>query len=352
MQGCQGESGSGRWRGAADRAHIARIMSVTTIQAPIQRAQEQASAVQGVMGRLFDSLASGGALEKLAIFVLVGFALYALSRLLRRGIDAHIEDINQRHQLRKIVAYGFWIALVAASVVLFAERLALADVGTILGLIAAAVTIALADVVRSLAGWVYINSRRGVEIGCRIQVDGMIGDVIDISLLKTTMLEVGAPLVHALQSTGRIVTVPNSVFLNKNVISSATVKPLVWQETQILVTFESDWKRAREIMQEVAMEMYEEIVPELRAGFENLEREYAFRLGSTAPIVYTQIADSGVMLTLRNLTLVRRRRSTTDRISTTILDRFAQEPTIDFAYPTYRVYRLDGDGEVMPPPGV
>jgi small-conductance mechanosensitive channel len=329
-------------------------MTASAIQAPVQAAQESAAQARGFLERLFAVLTAGGALEKLAILVLIGFGLYAVSRLIRRGIDAHIDDVNRRHQLRKVVVYGFWIALVTVAVILFFERLALADVGTVLGLIAAAVTIALADVVRSLAGWIYINSRRGVEIGSRVAVDGVIGDVIDIGLLKTTLLEVGEPLVHAMQSTGRIVTVPNSVFLNRNVVASATVNPLVWQEMQILVTFESDWRRAREIMQEVAMELYEEIVPDLRAGFGKLEREYAFKLGSTAPIVYTEIADSGVLLTLRNLTPVRRRRSMVDRISGNILDRFAEVPDIDFAYPTYRAYRLGDEGPHggpdLPPP--
>jgi small-conductance mechanosensitive channel len=322
------------------------------MQTPVQRAQEQASQVGGILERVWTAITSVGALEKLAIFVIVGLALYALSRLIRRGIDTHIDDITRRHQLRKVVTYGFWVALVGAGIILFAERLALADVGTILGLIAAAVTIALADVVRSLAGWIYVNSRHGVEIGSRIQIDKVIGDVIDIGLLKTTLLEVGEPMVYAMQSTGRIVTVPNSVFLDRNVVSSATVNPLVWQEIQVLVTFESDWKRAREIIQDVATKLYEEIVPDLRAGFHKLESEYAFRLGSTAPIVYTSIADSGVMLTLRNLTPVRKRRSTTDRISTGILDRFAEEPTIEFAYPTYRAFRLgEGEAPPLPPPG-
>ncbi len=313
------------------------------LQTPVERAQEGARQIPGAIARVWDAITAGSSLEKIAIFVLTAAALYAASRLIRRGIDAHIEDINQRHQLRKIITYAFWITLVIAAVVLFAERLALADVGTILGLIAAAVTIALADVVRSLAGWIYINSRHGVEIGSRVVVEGITGDVIDIGLLKTTVLEVGEPLVHAMQSTGRIVTVPNSAFLNKNVISSATVNPLVWHEIQVLVTFESDWQRAREIIKDVALNLYEEIVPDLREGFKSLEREFAFRLGSTAPYVYTEIADSGVLLTLRNLTPVRRRRSLTDRIATEILDRFAAEPTIDFAYPTYRVYRL-GEG--------
>jgi small-conductance mechanosensitive channel len=301
------------------------------------------------MARIWTAITAGGVIEEIIILLLTAVALYAISRLTRRGIDSHIEDINKRHQLRKVVTYVFWIALITVAISLFAERLALADIGTILGLVAAAVTIALADVVRSLAGWIYVNSRRGIEIGSRVEVDGVIGDVIDIGMLKTTLLEVGKPLVHALQSTGRIVTVPNSVFLNKNVIASATVNPLVWQEIQVLVTFESDWKRAREIMQEVAKQFYDEIVPDLKAGFAKLEQEFAFRLGSTAPIVYTEIADSGVLLTLRNLTPVRRRRSMTDRISGEILDRFAAEPNMDFAYPTYRIYRPGLEAEPSDP---
>ena len=212
-------------------------------------------------------------------------------------------------------------------------------------------TIALADVIRSLAGWIYVSSRRGVEIGSRVEVEGVKGDVIDIGLLKTTLLEVGEPLVHGLQSTGRIVTVPNSVFLNRNVIASASINPLVWQEMQILVTFESDWKRAREIIDAVAQEQYEKLVPDLKAGFAKLEKRFAFKLGSTAPIVYTEIADSGVMLTLRYLTPVRRRRSSVDFISSRIMDEFDAEPSVEFAYPTYRIYRL-GEEESGPQLGV
>ncbi|UCF18488.1 MAG: mechanosensitive ion channel family protein [Gemmatimonadota bacterium] len=330
-------------------------MSLPVLQTtPASIAQEETKRLPQVLDGVWRSLTTIGVLEKLAILLLIGAALYGLSRLIRRGIDAHIEDVNQRHQLRKIVTYAFWIALAVAAVTLFAEPLAGANIGTILGLIAAAVTIALADVVRSLAGWIYISSRRGVEIGSRVEVEGITGDVIDIGLLKTTLLEVGKPLVHGLQSTGRIVTVPNSLFLMGKVFASASVNPLVWQEIQVLVTFESDWKRARQIVEEIANDQYQKIVPDLRRGFEKLERQFAFRLGSTAPIVYTEIADSGVLLTLRYLTPVRRRRSSVDHVSTEILNRFAEDPSVDFAYPTYRAYRLGeppvGLDDLGPPP--
>lgn len=311
---------------------------------PIEIAQEQGGRLTAVLERLGSAIREGGSLEKLAIFLLIILALYGLTRLTRRGINRHIEEVNRRHQLRKVVNYGFWIALVIATISLFFERIDFADLGTVLALLGAAITIALADVVRSLAGWIYVSSRSGIEIGSRVEVEGIKGDVIDIGLLKTTLLEVGEPLVHALQSTGRLVTVPNSLFLNRSVFASATVNPLVWQEIQILVTFESDWSRAREVIVTVANELYEDLVPELQAAFRTLERRYAYRLGPTTPIVYTEIADSGVLLTVRYLTHVRKRRGTVDRMSTQILERFDREPEVEFAYPTYRVYRLGEEG--------
>ena len=106
-----------------------------------------------------------------------------------------------------------------------------------------------------------------------------------------------------------------------------------------LVTFESDWKRGREIISEIATGLYQDIVPALKAGFAKLEHRYAYKLGSTAPIVYTTVEESGVMLTLRYLTFVRRRRSSTDLISTAILDSFAKEPDVEFAYPSIRILK-------------
>lgn len=313
-------------------------------QIPSSVTQGQGGKIATALETIWQALKQGGTLQNLAIFILVAVALYGLARLIRRGINRQIEDVNRRHQLRKAINYVLWVILAVVGVALFFQRLNLSQLGTVLGLLGAAITIALADVVRSLAGWIYVNSRSGIEIGSRVEVEDVKGDVIDIGLLKTTLLEVGEPLVHGLQSTGRIVTVPNSVFLNRSVFASASVNPLVWQEVQVLVTFETDWKRAREILQAAAKELHEELVPELQAAFRTLEHRYAYRLGPTTPIVYTEIADSGILLTLRYLTHVRRRRGTVDRISREILDRFDAEPTVEFAYPTYRVYRLGEEG--------
>ena len=68
--------------------------------------------------------------------------------------------------------------------------------------------------------------------------------------------------------------------------------------------------------------------------------KYAFKYGTLTPIVYVALADSGVELTLRFLSHVRRRRGGVDRVSRRILAAFAEDAELDLAYPTHRVYRL------------
>jgi len=278
-------------------------------------------------------------LQTLIVFLGLAVLLYLLARLARRAIGENIQDVNRRHILKKWISYVYAVLLFLVAIALFADWLT--GLGTILALLVAGVAVALQDVLKSFVGWLYLSSRSGIEIGSRIEVAGIVGDVIDIGVLKTTMLEVGGVLVYGRQSTGRLVTVPNFRMLSDAVLIAAASSPFVWQEVQITVTFESDWRRAEEILREIGLDIHAEVAPELEHGFRKLERRYAFKYGTLTPIVYVSIGPSGVELTLRFLVHVRRRRGALDRASRRILGALANEPLIRIAYTTYRVSRQD-----------
>lgn len=308
-----------------------------------------------------------GSFQKLLVFLALAVLLYLLARVVREGLARNIEDVNRRHILRKWVGYAYAVLLVLVAVALFADSLA--GLGTVLALLLAGVAVALQDILRSFVGWLYLSSRAGIEVGSRIEVDGALGDVIDVGVLKTTLLEVGN-LVYGRQSTGRLLTVPNYRILTEAVYASAAESPFVWQEVKITVTYESDWTQAESLLRAIGDEMHAEIAPELAEGFRRLERRYAFKYGTLTPIVYVSLADSGVDLTLRFLVHVRRRRGSVDRVSRRILASFAEHPEVELAYPTYRLFRLgerapgrrgaadmhdrerlaDGGEEGLPPP--
>lgn len=294
-----------------------------------------------------------GALQQVLLFVVLAVVLYLAARLTRRIVTQQVPDVNKRHTLRKWIGYGYALLLLLIAIALFAD--ALAGLGTIIAVILAGVAIALQDVLKSVVGWLYMAGRAGVQVGSRIEVEGVVGDVIDIGFLKTTVLEIGN-LVYGRQSTGRLVTIPNSRMISANVFMSTAHNPFVWQEIRVVVTFESDWTRAEQILREIADEIHQEIAPELAQGFQNLERRYAFKYGATTPIVYVSLAENGVELDLRFLIPVRRRRGSVDRVTRRILAEFARDPAVRIAYPTYRIYRAGegaagGPAEVGPADG-
>lgn len=280
------------------------------------------------------------ALEKSLVFLLCAVLLYLVTRLIRRAINANIADVNRRHQLRTWSNYGFASLLLLVGMAMFGNWLA--GLGTILALLVAGIAVALQDVLKSVVGWLYLSGRGGVEVGSRIEVDGIVGDVIDIGMLKLTMLEVAGPLVFGRQSTGRLVTVPNYRMLAGAVHIAPAVAPYVWHEIRVNVAFDCDWGKAEEILRAVGAEIDARVAPDVERGFRELDRRYAIKHGTTTSIVYVTIGPSGVELTLRFLVNVRGRRGMVDFASRRVLERFVAEPAIRIAYTTYRVVGVDG----------
>lgn len=285
----------------------------------------------------FRDLYFGTGLEKLLVLIGIAIVLYFIARFARRAVSRHIEDVFRRHALRKAITYVNVILLMIVAIALFADWVA--GLGTILALLIAGIAVALQDVLKSVVGWVYLSSRRGIEIGSRVEVDGIVGDVIDIGLLKTTLLEVGGELVYGRQSTGRLATIPNYRMLTDDILVVTASSPFVWNELRIIVTFESDWRTAEAILCDVGDEIHKEVAPDLERGFRYLERKYAFKYGALTPIVYVSIGDSGVELTLRFLVHARRRRGAIDHASRRILAALGEAQNVDLAYITYRIYR-------------
>jgi len=203
---------------------------------------------------------------------------------------------------------------------------------TFLGIFSAGLAIALRDVVINFFGWIYILSRRPFSSGDRIEIDGVKGDVIDIKLMEFTLMEVGN-WVDAEQSTGRIVNIPNGKVLSMNTANFTKGFELIWNEITVLITFESDWKKAKSILNDIAQKNSLELNKNLKESIIHSARKNYQKL---TPIVYTKVKSSGVALTIRYLCKPRKRRTTSEKFWENILDAFENEDKIQFAYKTYR----------------
>ena len=251
-------------------------------------------------------------------------------------INKRIRDIRTLHIVRKNTIYIVTITLIVVSFFIWIQNIN--SITIFLGVAGAGLALALQEVVLCVAGWLLILIRHPFETGDRMEINGIKGDVIDIRLFQTSLLEIGN-WVDADQSTGRIVNFPNSfVFKYENYNYSRGFE-FIWNEIPILLTFESDWERGKEIMTAHAKNMAEGLEEKVGRKIDAMRNRYMIYYGKLTPIVYVNIKDSGVELTLRYLTEAKNRRSSQDQLCQMILHDFDKEQNVNLAYPTYRIIK-------------
>ncbi|MFT7538859.1 MAG: small-conductance mechanosensitive channel [Lysobacterales bacterium] len=293
--------------------------------------------VQNIITQTIQDFSEKGAVQKKLLqtgFVVVGsyFSILLLIGL----VNKRIRDIKARHVVRKNIIYIF--SFISVIVIFFIWIQNINSITIFLGVAGAGLALALQEVIMCIAGWLLIMIRHPFEVGDRIELNGIKGDIIDIRLFQISMLEIGN-WVKADQSTGRIVNIPNSfVFKGANHNYSRGFE-FIWNEIPILLTYESDWKKGKEIVVRHANEMAEGMEDRMRRKIDIMRNRYMIYYGKLTPIVYTNIKDSGVELTLRYLTEAKQRRATQNELCEAILEEFDKEPSVNLAYPTWRMVK-------------
>jgi small-conductance mechanosensitive channel len=254
------------------------------------------------------------------------------------GITRRVDDSTVWYQARKAASYT--AAVITLVALLWIWVGALRQLGTFFGLLSAGVAIALQDLLKNVAGWLYILTRRPFRVDDRIEIDGVRGDVIDVRMFRTTLLEIGN-WVDADQSTGRIVHVPNGKVLTSELFNATEGFGYLWHELPVKITFESDWRLAERLFLDILTAMGAHTAEDAALRIRRAARSYKIRYTHFTPTVYLSVRDSGVLLTGRLLVDTRRRRSVEQQVWRALLEAFEQEPGIELAYPTTRFYLAD-----------
>lgn len=268
--------------------------------------------------------------------ILFLFFFYLAALFIIRIINRSDLDLKRKHSARKLTLYTATLFNIIALAFIWIKNLRALSV--FLSVVGAGLVISLQDLILSIAGWCLIIVRRPFDAGDRIEFGNIVGDVIDIRLFQTSMLEVGN-WVQADQSTGRIVHIPNSMVFKKPIFNYTRGFEFIWNEIKITITFESNWKKAKEIMLKFAENEADKIKENVAAKIRKMSEKYLIYYQKLTPIVYLNIVDHGIELSLRYLTEAKLRRITQDELSQNILEEFSKHDDINFAYPTYRIVK-------------
>lgn len=196
---------------------------------------------------LFDPLTGKIALVLLGLALIMG-----LVRLLRRTATRFVQDDAARYRARKVVNFiGFLIAIVFVALV-FSDKLGGFTVA--FGVAGAGIAFALQEVIASVAGWMAVSLGGFYKVGDRVQLGGIKGDVIDIGVLRTTMMQIGE-WVAGDAYNGRTVRVANSFVFKEPVVNYSAEFPFLWDEIRIPIKYGSDYHLTRELIAGIAEEV-------------------------------------------------------------------------------------------------
>ena len=280
-------------------------------------------------------------LYKLSKIGLVILFLFGLAFFLKTMIKKYITDNERFYMANKIINFGNFILIMI--ILLFSYIENVSYLVTVLGFASAGIAIAMKDWFMSMLGWLVIVLGGSIHVGDRIRVDmdGMkyVGDVMDISLLRITILE-DITLTTYLDNrrAGRIIFVPNNYVFTRMIASySHDSLKTVWDGIDITISFDSNHKKAMHIAREVARKYSKGYTDITRKQLNKLRHKYSLKNTNVEPRVFSFIESNGLNVSVWYLTNAYATLTLRSTISTDIIDAFNVEDDITIAYPTQQL---------------
>lgn len=254
---------------------------------------------------------------KLIAAVLLVAVVFTIVRYSQRVLGRHVEDAQRRYRLRKLITFfGYVLAILLLSIV-YSDKLS--GLTVLLGVLGAGVAFALQEIVVSVAGWISLSVGRMYDVGDRVQLSGIKGDVIDIGVLRTTLMECGGWIAGD-QYSGRIVRIGNSSIFKEPVFNYSSDFPFLWDEITVPIRFGSDYEAARASFLQELKDLTGEHASRLEGDWRKMTDKYLIENAQLQPMVTLKITDNWVEFVLRYVVDYKKRRSTKDRISSRILE--------------------------------
>ena len=277
-------------------------------------------------------------LIKISIIILSIFLIFFLLKLI---VKKYITDNERFYMANKILTFTNFTIIVLVLFFNYIENVSY--IVTILGFASAGIAIAMKDWFMSLLGWLVIVFGGSIHVGDRIRVDldGMkyVGDVLDVSLLRITILE-DITLTSIMQNrrAGRIIFIPNNYVFTK-MIANYTHNSLktVWDGIKITITFDSNHKKAMHLVKEITKKYSKGYTDITRKQLNKLRRNYSLKNTNVEPRIFSFIAPNGLDIEAWYLTNAYGTLTLRSSISSEIVDAFNAEDDITIAYPTQKL---------------
>ena len=255
-------------------------------------------------------------LSRIGLIVVVVLAVSVIVRALQAAVGRQVADQSVRYRMRKVIAFFGYVAGAIAILATFSDNWG--QVTVLFGVAGAGIAFALQEVIVSIAGWATLSFGAFYRPGDRVKLGGIVGDVIDIGVLRTTLMETGDWVLGDLYN-GRVVRVANSFVFKEPVFNYSADFPFLWDEIKLPIRYGSDWRTAEKILTDAAQKVTGDLVAKSEARWERFVEKYLIERARVAPLVSMVVTGDYIEFTVRYITDYKSRRSSKDALSREIL---------------------------------
>lgn len=183
-------------------------------------------------------------LNRIAAMILGVVMILVVSSFIRRALNKSIKDTVNKYRARKAINLLGYVLIVGLVLLVYSDKLG--NIGVALGVAGAGIAFALQEVIVSVAGWLSIMSTGSVSVGQRVMIGEVKGEIIDIGVLSSTIMEIGDWVDGDLYN-GRIVSLSNSFVFHQNIHNYSAEYPFLWDEIKVPINTDADYELARQL---------------------------------------------------------------------------------------------------------
>jgi small-conductance mechanosensitive channel len=244
--------------------------------------------------------------------------------------NRYVTDTRRRGQVMAARRLVLGLLVLIVLLINFADEIGSA--ATVVGFAAAGIAVALQNVILSIAGYFFLIGRFGIKVGDRVQIGGVTGDVIDIGLVKLSLMELGGTGAHR-EPTGRVVVFSNAVVFQPsgNFFKQAPGTSFVWNEVRLTLAPDVDYRLAEKRILDAVDEVFARYRDRVMRDYRHLERDLNIMLETPKPQSRLHLSQTGLEIIIRYPAETYSAPQITDEISRRLLDAINREPSLRLA---------------------
>jgi small-conductance mechanosensitive channel len=289
-------------------------------------------------------------LRSFALIAFILICVIVLDALARHLIDRPKLDRGRVKTLHIIFKLG--IQLLGALIVLFVVFGAPSQISTVLGLTTAGLTLVLQDFIIAFFGWFVLMGKHGIRIGDWVEINGVAGEVAEVGLFRTSMLETGNWTDQG-HPTGRRVSFVNSFAIKGQYFNFSTTGQWMWDEIRFSIPAAAENYAMVELIHAAVLKETEKDARLAEDEWKRSPRHAGLSQFAADPAVEMRPAATGINIVVRYVTRAAERFDVRNRLYERVIGLLNKplEPSGDVAAPPAQIVP-DGPERPLIPPGV